>query len=128
MNNRMETNKMSKSEKIDLIEKATKFIEELDEVEHKAIADQYRVKRNKESRENIYVKIIVVVFIVLLICAGFLVFQLGSCMLSSSDDSEYTTHYQDDNGNGKLDQGEWNYTVDDNGDIVDIDDDLSNFE
>ena len=46
------------------------------------------------------------------------------------DDSspDYETTYQDDNGNGTLDPGEWNYTVDEDGNVVDIDDDGSNFE
>ena len=38
------------------------------------------------------------------------------------------TYYQDDNGNGQLDRGEWNYTEDEDGNVVDVDDDLSNYE
>lgn len=65
--------------------------------------------------------IIILCIIIFKGCVGF-ISDLGS------DTPDYETYYQDDNGNGQLDQGEWNYTVDEGGNIVDIDDDLSNFE
>ncbi len=54
-----------------------------------------------------------------------------SSMLSDSGGSssmEYETYYQDDNGNGQLDRGEWNWTQDSDGNVVDIDNDGSNWE
>lgn len=49
-------------------------------------------------------------------------------VLFFDDSGDYVTYYEDDNGDGTLDPGEWNYTEDPDGNIVDIDDDGNNFE
>jgi hypothetical protein len=66
--------------------------------------------------------VIAIIVIMLMGCSSLLSDSGGS---SSGD---YETYYQDDNGNGKLDRGEWNWTEDSDGNVVDIDNDGSNFE
>ena len=61
-----------------------------------------------------------------LVVLGYSIF--GGCGDSSSSDDDYTTYYIDDNDNGKLDRGESNYTEDPDGNVVDWDEDLSNYE
>lgn len=82
-------------------------------------------KRKLSTIGGVIVGIIFVVSILSLLIMGF----KGCAAFFSDDDlGDYETYYEDDNGNGKLDNGEWNYTVDEDGNVVDIDDDLSNFE
>ena len=66
--------------------------------------------------------VVAIIVIMLMGCSSILSDSFGS---SSGD---YETYYQDDNGNGKLDKGEWNWTEDSDGNVVDIDNDGSNWE
>lgn len=67
--------------------------------------------------------------IVFYICI-FAIIMMGCVNFFSDIDSgpDYETYYIDDNGNGKLDRGEGNYTTDEDGNVVDWDEDGNNFE
>ena len=101
------------------------FLDELSKVSSE-------IKRNEVKREESQQKAgsIIILVVVFAIIIGILLLGFKACSWLLSDDTsdDYTTYYQDDNGNGQLDQGEWNYTEDEDGNVVDIDDDLSNFE
>ena len=94
--------------------------------EEKEKADSEREKKKTERGEKGVLIGCAIIMIVIV------VFVLKGCVWLFSDlgseNGNYTTYYQDDNGNGKLDQGEWNYTEDDDGNVVDVDDDGSNWE
>ena len=70
--------------------------------------------------------IIAVIIMVIIIAA-----MIAGCSWLFSDSGgsspTYETYYEDDNGNGKLDKGEFNWTTDGDGQIVDIDFDGNNF-
>ena len=65
--------------------------------------------------------------IVILILFG--IIKFGIWLFSDIDSGpDYTTYYNDENGNGKLDRGEGNYTTDEDGNVVDWDEDNNNWE
>ena len=80
----------------------------------------------KPLKDDGFFKWLVIVLIVLMI--GMIFIGCHNFFSDIDDGPDYETHYIDENGNGKLDQGEDNYTQDEDGNIVDIDDDHSNFE
>ncbi len=86
-------------------------------------------KARKQDAKDTFSKAIGVLIIGAIIIA--IIIGFTSCvgyLFGGSSGPSYETTYQDDNGNGQLDQGEWNYTTDDHGNVVDVDDDLNNFE
>lgn len=82
--------------------------------------------KDKLNKTNNKIKI--AVFIVIAILVAALVGCVNFIKSSTSSGPDYETYYQDDNDNGKLDKGEWNWTQDEDGNVVDIDNDGSNFE
>ena len=91
------------------------------------IDEEYRSIKKVERNEMMGCIGAIACFVLLII---FAVFIFRGCVdyLGDTDSPDYETYYEDDNGNGELDPGEWNYTVDEDGDVVDIDNDLNNFE
>lgn len=67
----------------------------------------------------------------IIILIGLALFSCGrviyTALTSPDNSSDYTTYYNDENGNGQLDRGEGNYTVDEDGNVVDWDEDNNNF-
>ena len=112
------------NKKIALINEATQFLDELEAVEKQVKVNQRTTERKTDSRMT---RLAVVVLVAALICAGFVVYKVIAWFNAPSDD-DYVTYYVDENGNGQLDQGEGNYTVDEDGNVVDTDEDLNNFE
>lgn len=101
------------------------FLDELSKVTSKIENNEERKKESKEKAGSIIALVVVLAIIVGICLLGF---KACTWLFSDDDSDDYVTYYQDDNGNGELDQGEWNYTEDEDGNVVDIDDDLSNFE
>lgn len=82
-------------------------------------------EKRRELKSNVTEKIILGV--ILVVFALIIVGCVNFIRDASSSTPDYTTYYDDENGNGEFDKGEWNWTEDEDGNVVDIDNDGSNF-
>ena len=82
-------------------------------------------QNKREAKSNIIMKVVVGIIIAVVVFVVVGCFDFVHNAVDSGPD--YNTYYQDENGNGEFDKGEWNWTEDEDGNVVDIDNDGSNF-